>query len=218
MGAGFASYQNLGNILPANHPVLRNRLVLGVDPGNAVQDILRAREETSGNAANMWPKDKQDIKLTLEKFDPLQIEWELSSIGGRSDDQVIVMQPGYEYLLEALLQIRPVYAEDVWENGKIERWERQVVSTAASRTPLTDPREAHQVIVRYHLQYDPLIRAQTFRKSYTMHDFAKALGALAGYFVFGVMILNCLFRIKLRQNVPMQAAPGATDMVEYTSK
>eukprot|EP00287_Rhodomonas_sp_CCMP768_P007169 CAMPEP_0196733158 /NCGR_PEP_ID=MMETSP1091-20130531/12339_1 /TAXON_ID=302021 /ORGANISM="Rhodomonas sp., Strain CCMP768" /LENGTH=75 /DNA_ID=CAMNT_0042076515 /DNA_START=20 /DNA_END=243 /DNA_ORIENTATION=+ len=42
LGAGFDAYSNLRNILPANHPVLRNRVVLGVDPSNAMNDILMA--------------------------------------------------------------------------------------------------------------------------------------------------------------------------------
>jgi hypothetical protein len=32
------------------------------------------------------------------------------------------MQPGYEYKLEALLQIRPIYSTDIWENSQIERY------------------------------------------------------------------------------------------------
>ena len=74
-------------VLPANHPVLRNTLVLGVDPGKTLADLKRARTNSSG-AAQLWPQDEQSIKLILERFDPLQIEWELSSIGGRSDEQV----------------------------------------------------------------------------------------------------------------------------------
>jgi len=139
LGAGYDAYRNLAQVLPANHPVLRNTLVLGVDPASTIRDLKLAREKTKGKAGKLWPTDEQSIKLILEKFDPMQIEWELSSIGGRSDEQVLVMQPGYEYLLEALLQIRPIYWSDVWESSHIERWERQVVSTTASRTKLSDP-------------------------------------------------------------------------------
>ena len=196
LGAGYDGYANLAKVLPANHPVLRNTLVLGVDPANSIKDLKAAREATSGAAAPLWPTDEQGIKLILERFDPLQIEWELSSIGGRSEEQVLVMQPGYEYLLEALLQIRPIYSSDVWESSKIERWERQVVSTAASRTKLTDPAMAHQVVVRYHLEFDPLVRAQTFRKGTTVKSFAEAVGAATGFIVIGAMFLNGMRRFR----------------------
>jgi len=39
----------------------------------------------------------------------------------------------------------------------------QVVTTTASRTKITDPNRAHKVVVRYHLSFDPLVRAQIFR-------------------------------------------------------
>ena len=55
---------------------------------HGLQDLKLARTNSSGAAAQLWPQDEQSIKLILERFDPLQIEWELSSIGGRSDEQV----------------------------------------------------------------------------------------------------------------------------------
>lgn len=81
-------YRLLADLIPANHPVLSNTITLGVDPDNALNDIIFARNMSNGKAANMWPQDMHGLKLTLEKFAPLRIEWELSSIGGRSDDQV----------------------------------------------------------------------------------------------------------------------------------
>ncbi len=139
----------------------------------------------------------QELKLALEKFSPMRIDWELTSIGGRSDDQVIVMQPGYEYVLEALIQIRPIYSKDVWEFGKIERWERQVVSTSASRSALTDSKKLHQVVVRYHLRFDPLVQSQTFNTDYTVLVFMHTLGAAAGYLVLGGILLSCILRVRI---------------------
>jgi len=195
LGAGYDGYRKLAEVLPANQPVLRNTLVLGVDTASTLRDLEAARAQND-DAANMWPKNEQNIKLILERFGPLQIEWELSSIGGRADEQVVVMQPGYEYKLEALLQIRPIYSSDVWESARIERWERQVVSTSASRSKLSDASKAHQVVVRYHLEFDPLVRAQTFRKAFTIKYFAESVGAATGFIVLGAIILNGLRRLR----------------------
>ena len=215
LGAGFDGYRNLAQILPANHPVLSNTLVLGVDAAQTILDIKNARSRTSGAAASLWPQDEQDIKLLLERFDPLQIEWELSSIGGRSEEQVLVMQPGYEYLMEALLQIRPIYSSDVWETSRIVRWERQVVSTAASRTKLTDPAMAHQVVVRYHLEFDPLVRTQTFSKAYTVKVFVESVGAATGFIVLGAMILNAIRRVKAISGGGMPGSQDASQQFEF---
>jgi len=111
-------------------------------------------------------------------------------------EQVLVMEPGYEYLLEALVLLRPIYSSDVWESTRIERWERQVVSTDAMRTKLADPQEAHKIIVRYHIEFDPLVRAQIFRKSTTVKSFAEAVGAAAGFVVLGALLLNGLRRLR----------------------
>ena len=196
LGAGYEGYKQLAQLLPANHPVLRNTVVLGVDPATTLKQLKLAREATKGAAATMWPTDEREIKLILENFEPLQIEWELSSIGGRSGEQVLVMEPGYEYLLEALVLLRPIYSSDVWESTRIERWERQVVSTDAMRTKLADPEEAHKIIVRYHIEFDPLVRAQIFRKSTTVKSFAEAVGAAAGFVVLGALLLNGLRRLR----------------------
>jgi len=214
LGGGYDAYGKLAQVLPANHPVLRNTLVLGVDPGKTLADLKRARTNSSG-AAQLWPQDEQSIKLILERFDPLQIEWELSSIGGRSDEQVLVMQPGHEYLLEALLQVRPIYSSDLWDSSRIERWERQVVSTAATRTKLSDPAQAHQVVVRYHLEFDPLVRAQTFRKAFTIKAFAESVGAAMGFIVIGAMLLNGLRRLRSFGSDLQTAAADTAQQVEY---
>eukprot|EP00961_Rhodomonas_salina_P162555 2189434-Rhodomonas_salina.1 len=55
---------------------------------------------------------------------------------------------------------------------------------------VTWKRVCGQVLVRYHVQFDPRIRAQTFRKFYSVRDFAKAIGATAGYMVLGLIVLN----------------------------
>ena len=222
-GRGRDGYANLQKILPANHPVLSNSIDLGVDTDFALSDILRARNVTGGKAANMWPQTEQELKLKLEKFSPLRIEWELSSIGGRSDDNVIVLQPGFEYLLEALVQIRPIYSSNIWELGKIERWERQVVSTAATKSPLTDTKRLHQVIARYNILFDPLVQAQTFRSDYTVLNFAHAVGAAVGYLILGMVILSLSARIKelIRANFirgKSDAAAPLTSPVEVEYK
>jgi hypothetical protein len=171
LGAGYEGYKQLAQLLPANHPVLRNTVVLGVDPATTLKQLKLARDATNGAAATKWPTDEREIKLILENFEPLQIEWELSSIGG------------------------PIYSSDVWESTRIERWERQVVSTDAMRTKLADPEEAHKIIVRYHIEFDPLVRAQIFRKSTTVKSFAEAVGAAAGFVVLGALLLNGLRRL-----------------------
>ena len=67
---------------------LRQALTTVADVGACMQDLKLARTNSSSGAASLWPQDEQSIKLILERFDPLQIEWELSSIGVRSDEQV----------------------------------------------------------------------------------------------------------------------------------
>ena len=88
LGGGRDAYQNLKNVLPANPPILTNSIELGVDSNFALYDIQTARNATGGKAARMWPQTENGLKLALEKFPPLRIEWELSTLGGRSDDQV----------------------------------------------------------------------------------------------------------------------------------
>jgi len=60
-------------VLPANHPILRSRVVVGVDPAAAAADIARARKATGGKAAARWPENDLDVRLMLERFDPLQV-------------------------------------------------------------------------------------------------------------------------------------------------
>eukprot|EP00960_Hanusia_phi_P007319 208291-Hanusia_phi.AAC.1 len=86
-GAGYDEYSKFSSLLPANHPVLKSSLVLSVDSANAVNDIMMARNATGGAAAALWPKSEREIKLVMEEFKPLQIDWELTSIGGRSNEQ-----------------------------------------------------------------------------------------------------------------------------------
>ncbi|KAJ1482705.1 hypothetical protein T484DRAFT_1802992, partial [Baffinella frigidus] len=191
-------------------------------------DIVAARNATGGKAADRWPTDPLDVRLVLERFDPLQIEWELSTLGGRSDDEAIVMQPGYEYILEATIEVRPIYAADVMEVVTIQRWERQVVSTTASRAVISDPDRAHKVVVRYylqfdplvvvryHLQFDPLVRAQIFRTVYTAKALLDAFGAATGYIVLGVIFLNLIRRVKTRGQLGTDpSVPGASSLPEF---
>ena len=42
---------------------------------------------------------------------------------------------GYEYILEATVQIRPIYAADIFETVRIERWERQVAPALRDSSP-----------------------------------------------------------------------------------
>ena len=36
--------------------------------------------------------------------------------------------------------------------------------------------KAHKIIVRYHIEFDPVVRPQIFRKSTTVKSFAEAVG------------------------------------------
>jgi uncharacterized membrane protein YciS (DUF1049 family) len=107
------------------------------------------------------------------------------------------MQPGFQYVLEALVQIRPIYSSDIWESGMIMRWERQVVSTAATKTRLTNEQKLHQVEVRYVIRFDPLVQAQTFKRDFTVVFFLFAVGSAAGYVVFGAILLNFANRLAI---------------------
>jgi hypothetical protein len=131
------------------------------------------------------------------------------------------MQPGFQYVLEALVQIRPIYSSDIWDSGKIMRWERQVVSTAASKTRLTNEQKLHQVEIRYVIRFDPLVQAQTFKRDFTIVFFIFAVGSAAGYVVFGAILLNFINRLAIlpriyrKHNQEEQSQTPATT-AEYT--
>lgn len=132
------------------------------------------------------------------------------------------MQPGFQYVLEALVQIRPIYSSDIWEYGKIQRWERQVVSTSATKTMLTNEQKVHLVEVRYVIRFDPLVQAQTFKRDFTVVFFIFAIGSAAGYLVFGAILLNFAKRLIItlprlyRKQSQEEQSQGPATTVEYT--
>lgn len=101
----------------------------------------------------------------------------------------------------------------------LRRWERQVVSTSASKSAMTNTQKFHQVEVRYNIRFDPLVQAQTFKRDFTVVFFIFAVGSAAGYIVLGAILLNFANRLSQlpsffrKSTSQRQRAPTA---VEYS--
>ncbi len=61
-------------------------------------------------------EQRSSVAATLSKFKAVNINFNLDSVGGDTDQQEIGLYPGYEYTFAAVVEIFPTYVQDWTEN------------------------------------------------------------------------------------------------------
>ncbi|KAJ4457940.1 hypothetical protein PAPYR_6470 [Paratrimastix pyriformis] len=191
--------------IPATLPLVSTRLYWNLTE-TYLADIISKKPPN-------WPTKADQIEAVAAGFPALDLAWTLEPLGGVSENQTLVLQPGLEYTLSATLVLRSVRVaksplEQLMASGDtIKSWSLSVQSLSASVHTL-DAFGSNKATVTYIINFDPNTRAQIIDNTYTLQDFFNSLGSLAGFGAMGLIVLKVVLTIwELRLKLPCFVRP-----------
>ena len=183
---------DLSYLAPASTPYLSTYLEVLANT-SATEKILKKISPES------WPTGKAAQKTLVDRFnnDPLQITFDMDTVGGYTSRKMIPLEPGYVYTLTADVQITPIYREstDFFNNMmgyytfSITGWKKSVISTSITRTDASYFTR-QRTTIRYVINFRDDIAQISLKLVFGVVQFMVALGAAAGYLGFGTLILD----------------------------
>ncbi|KAJ4461653.1 hypothetical protein PAPYR_1766 [Paratrimastix pyriformis] len=154
----------------------------GLDASDVERDgQLPQRHPRQEPHAPNWPTKDDEIAALAARLPKLNLQWVLEPLGGVSENQTLVLQPGLEYTLSATLALRavreaknPLAQLTSGYPDVLTSWSLSIQSQSASVRTL-DAFGSNKATVTYILNFDPSIKAQIIDLAFTLQDFFNSL-------------------------------------------
>ena len=182
----------LSYLAPASTPYLSTYL-------QVLANVSSSQKMLKSIAAESWPSGKAAQLALLESFntEPLEITFDMDTVGGYTSRKMIPLEPGYVYTLSADVAIEPIYRESVDFFNNIMGsyvytligWKKSVVSTSITRTE-SSYFARQRTSIRYVITFRDDVNQIRLKLVFGVVQFMVALGAAAGYLGFGTLILD----------------------------
>jgi len=208
-GRPYGLYASTAKLLPADAPLAAGTARIGIH-SRALDDLTSTTGSTGAKvgckAPKSWPENADDLSLLLEKFQPMDIKWNLMTVLGTSSisakdanahflDDGIRLEPGFGYLFSATVRIKPLYVTDRAGAKLLSDWSNSVSELSVVKYMLPEG-DNNKVKFHHSIYFDNQINPSETKYQMDIWDLIFTLVSICCYAVMGAVILVTYNRIE----------------------
>jgi len=181
-GAPAGRFATTAALVPADPPLISGGIRLGISV-LALSDLNSCAVPPRG-----WPSSVKEKMLLMEKFPPLNIEWNLRGVLGSTYveykdagyytlESGLRMEPGYGYIFSATLSVIPSYEVDTAGIEHLKTWTTRADDLGAVRYKLPEGQN-NLVKYTYSISFDESQHPVYSLLTYELIDLLTNIGAI----------------------------------------